>query len=167
VRRNIEVKCRCADLDAVRLRAEALGAHDAGVLRQCDTFFPSPHARLKLRDFGDGTAELISYRRPDTAAARGSDFVVCPVAAPADLAEALTYALGTAGVVRKTRRLYLHRATRIHLDEVDGLGTFVELETVITDQSDREGQAELDEIATALGLRVEDRVAVPYVELLR
>jgi predicted adenylyl cyclase CyaB len=69
--------------------------------------------------------------------------------------------------VRKTRRLYLHRATRIHLDEVDGLGTFVELETVITDQSDREGQAELDEIATALGLRVEDRVAVPYVELLR
>lgn len=167
MRRNIEVKCRCADLDAVRRRAEALGARDAGVLRQCDTFFPSPHARLKLRDFGDGTAELISYRRPDTTDARGSNFVVCPVTEPAQLAEALAYALGTAGVVRKTRRLYLHRATRIHLDDVEGLGTFVELETVITDQSDRDGHAELDEIAAALGLRVEDRVPVPYVELLR
>ena len=167
LRRNIEIKCRCADLALVRRRAEALGARDAGVLRQTDTFFEAAHARLKLRDFGDGTAELISYRRPDTPTARGSDFIVCPVSAPAALAEALAYALGVTGVVKKTRHLFLHRSTRIHLDEVDGLGTFVELETVMSGQSDQEGHAELDEIATALGLRAADRVPVPYVELLR
>ena len=166
-RRNIEIKCRCVDLDAVRRRAEALGARDAGVLRQTDTFFEAPHARLKLRDFGDGTAELISYRRPDTPAARGSDFIVCPVSAPAPLGEALAYALGVTSIVKKTRHLFLHRATRIHLDDVDGLGTFVELETVMSGQSDREGHAELDEIAAALGLGVADRVPVPYIELLR
>ena len=167
LRRNIEVKCRCADLALVRRRAEALGARDAGVLRQTDTFFEAPHARLKLRDFGDGTAELISYRRPDTPAARGSDFIVCPVSAPAPLAGALEYALGVTGVVKKTRHLLLHRSTRIHLDDVEGLGTFVELETVMSGQSDREGHAELEEIATALGLPAADRVPVPYVELLR
>ena len=166
VRRNLELKCRCTDLAAVRRRAEALGARDAGVLRQVDTFYEARHARLKLRDFGDGTAELISYRRPDTIEARGSDFIVCPVSSPALLADALSYALGVIGVVRKTRRLFLHRATRIHLDDVEGLGTFVELETVMSGQSAHDGQAELSEIADALGLDRDDAVPVPYVELL-
>jgi predicted adenylyl cyclase CyaB len=81
--------------------------------------------------------------------------------------EALAYALGVTGVVTKTRHLFLHRATRIHLDDVEGLGAFVELETVMSGQSDRDGHAELEEIAAALGLRPDDRVAIPYVELLR
>jgi predicted adenylyl cyclase CyaB len=100
------------------------------------------------------------------AAARGSDFHVCPVAEAAALEAALTHALGAAGVVRKRRHLYLHRRTRIHLDEVEGLGTFVELETVVEEQPDAEAQAELEAIAAALGLRREDAQALPYVELL-
>lgn len=96
-RRNIELKSRCSDLDAVRRRAEVLGARDAGMLRQRDTFFTARHARLKLRDFGDGRAELISYVRPDTAEARGSDYVICPVAQPDQLAAVLTHASGRRG----------------------------------------------------------------------
>jgi predicted adenylyl cyclase CyaB len=166
VGRNIEIKCRCADLRDVRRRAEALGARDAGVLAQVDTFFVAPRSRLKLRDFGDGRAELISYVRADRTEARASDYVVAPVADPEALARALTMALGTTGVVRKRRHLFLYKHTRIHLDDVQDLGSFVELETVLTDIGDDEGHRELQEVAAALGLHPDDHVAKPYVELL-
>ncbi len=167
-RRNIEIKTRCADLAPARRKAEALGARDAGVLHQRDTFFRAAQgARLKLRDFGDGRAELISYRRPDTPQARSSEYFVCPVAEPAALAAALGHVLDTVGVVTKRRHLFLYRHTRIHLDDVEGLGSFIELETVLSGQSDAEAHAELQQVAVALGLRPEDAVAEPYVELLR
>jgi adenylate cyclase, class 2 len=69
-------------------------------------------------------------------------------------------------VVTKKRHLFLHANTRIHLDEVEGLGTFVELETVLAGSSDAEGLAELERVAAALGLDRDDSVPVPYVELL-
>jgi adenylate cyclase class IV len=84
-RRNVEVKAQCNDLAVVRARAEGLGARDAGILHQRDTFFMAQHARLKLREFGDGRAELISYARPDVATARGSDYVLAPIDRPADV----------------------------------------------------------------------------------
>jgi adenylate cyclase class IV len=166
-RRNIELKCRCADLAAVRARAQHLGARDAGVLEHHDTFFEAPLGRLKLRDFGDGRAELISYRRPDTTEARGSDFFVYPVGDPVLLRAALAHALATGGTVRKRRHLFLYRHTRIHLDEVEGLGTFVELETVMAGQSEQEGHEELAHVAAALALKPEDAIPRPYVELLQ
>jgi predicted adenylyl cyclase CyaB len=136
------------------------------MLVQQDTFFAAPDARLKLRDFGDGRGELIGYRRPDVGNARGSEYFVCPVPDPARMLETLSFALPPTGVVRKRRHLFLREHTRIHLDDVEGLGTFVELETVMTGQSEAEAHAELREIAAALGLRAEDAVAQPYVELL-
>ena len=165
-RRNIELKCRCADLDEVRRRAKELGATDAGALQQHDVFFDAPLGRLKLRDFGDGRAELISYRRPDLREARGSDFFVYPVAEPAALRATLAHALPTGGTVRKRRHLFLYRRTRIHLDDVDGLGQFVELETVMSGQSESEAHAELRHVAAALSLKPEDAIPQPYVELM-
>jgi predicted adenylyl cyclase CyaB len=165
--RNLELKSRCADLDAVLRRAEALGARDAGVLVQCDVFFSAPGARLKLRALGDGRGELISYRRPDAVEVRASEYRVYETADPSGLTAVLRDALGEAGMVRKRRRLFLYRHTRIHLDEVEGLGTFVELETVMTGLTDEAGRAELDSVAAALALRPEDRVGEAYVDLLR
>ena len=136
------------------------------MLVQHDTFFDAPLGRLKLRDFGDGRAELISYRRPDTVEARGSDFFVFPVSDPTGLRATLAHALVTGGTVRKRRHLLLYRHTRIHLDDVEGLGPFVELETVMSGQSESEGHAELEYVAAALALKPEDSVPRPYVELL-
>jgi predicted adenylyl cyclase CyaB len=164
--RNLELKYRCPDLAAVRERALQLGASDEGVLDQKDVFFKAPAARLKLRDFGDGTAELISYRRPDRVEARASDYEIFPTVDPAGLALVLRHALGMSGVVRKDRHLFLYRNTRIHLDRVEGLGSFVELETVMCGQSLEEAQAEIDGVAAALGLEREARVAVAYIDLL-
>jgi predicted adenylyl cyclase CyaB len=166
-RRNIELKCRCRDLEQVRRRALALGAREAGPLQQRDTFFAGSLARLKLRELGSGQAELISYQREDVDGPRPSAYRVAPVEHASELAAVLEQALGTAGVVVKRRTLLLLRSTRIHLDVVEGLGAFVELETVLSGQPDAEGERELAEIASALGLEPADRVASPYVDLLR
>lgn len=166
-KRNIELKSRCEDIGAVTRAAEKLGARDMGVLHQRDTFFEAPKARLKLRELGDGTAELISYRRPDSVEARGSDYLIARIANPAELLAVLEHALGSTATVTKQRRLFLHANTRIHLDEVEGLGSFVELETVLSGQTDEQALAELAQVVSALALDDEDRVAIPYVELLR
>jgi predicted adenylyl cyclase CyaB len=165
-RRNIEIKCRCRNLEEVHRRALAIGAREAGLLEQRDTFFGGSRARLKLRELGAGRAELISYQRPDVAGPRASAYRVAPVAHAAELAAVLEQALGTAGGVAKRRTLLLLRSTRIHLDVVEGLGTFVELETVLSGQPDEDGERELAEIAAALGLEKTDQVASPYVDLL-
>jgi predicted adenylyl cyclase CyaB len=165
--RNIELKYRCEDLVAVRKSAEKLKARDLGHLLQTDTFFEAPHARLKLRNFGDGRAELIGYRRSDRPEARASDYFILPIENPAEFEAILEYALGISGVVKKSRHLFLVRHTRLHLDEVENLGSFVELETVISDQSEADAHAELHQVAAELGLRPENAVAQPYVDLLR
>jgi predicted adenylyl cyclase CyaB len=163
--RNLEVKARCADLETVRERAERLGARAAGTFRQRDTFFAAPHARLKLRVADHGAGELIAYRRDDAPRPRDSEYLVYATSEPAGLDAVLTHALGPAGVVEKRRRLYLYGHTRIHLDEVHGLGGFVELETVLAGQEEADARAELETVASALGLRPDDFVAGAYVDL--
>jgi len=164
--RNIELKVRCSDLDTVRRLALELGAVESGLLRQRDTFFHAPDARLKLREV-DGRGELIAYRRPDEPGAKTSQYLLFRTDSPASLVATLALALGTRGVVAKTRRLLLIRQTRIHLDEVERLGQFVELETVVADQSEEEARAQLQQIADALGLDRMQPVREAYVDLLR
>jgi predicted adenylyl cyclase CyaB len=168
--RNWELKARCPDADAVPARVSALDGRYLATLAQRDTYFHVVHGRLKLReitpDDGAPSAELIQYDRANRAEARGSNYVIAPVPDADALRIALTRALGVRAVVTKTRRLYLWRSTRIHLDRVDGLGAFLELETVITDQSDAEAAAELAAAATALGVRDEDRLSLSYVDLV-
>jgi predicted adenylyl cyclase CyaB len=165
--RNIEIKCRCDDLEGVRQKALALGAVEKGVLVQEDTFFKASYARLKLRVIEGGRAELISYRRPDITGSRGCDYVVCRVEDPRLLKETLAHALESDGMVRKRRRLLIWKDTRIHLDEVDGLGSFVELETVLSGRADREGREEMEEVAKGLGIAPTSAVPVPYLDLLK
>lgn len=164
--RNIEIKIRCNHLEAVVKRAERLGAKDMGLLLQQDTFFKASQARLKLRDFGNGKTELISYCRPNTPQARGSDYCIAPVTEPATLLSVLEQSLGISGTVKKKRQVFIYKNTRIHLDEVEGLGNFVELETVILNQSDEEALSELKAVALALDLDLKRGIPQPYVELL-
>ena len=166
--RNVEIKARIRDRAALDRAVAAIADGPAERLEQQDTFFDCPTGRLKLRRFADGSGELISYRRADADGPRESRFAKVPAPDPAALAELLADALGTAGVVRKRRDLYWHGQTRIHLDEVEGLGQFVELEVVLDDgQTAAEGEAIARELMTRLGIGEEDLVAVAYVDLLR
>jgi len=165
--RNIEIKARAADLRRLEEIAAALGGEGPVDIPQEDTFFLVPHGRLKLRRFADGTGELIQYDRPDTADPSPSDYVLSATSEPDTLREALARALGIRGVVRKVRRLYMIDRTRVHLDEVEGLGTFVELEVVLRDgESPAEGRRVAEELMSALHIREEDLIDEAYVDLL-
>jgi homotetrameric cytidine deaminase len=133
-RRNVELKAVDPDPARTLERALALGASDEGVLVQRDTYFRVGSGRLKLREEEPGEAHLISYVRPDDADVRVSSYRVVP--APEGTLEALTETLGVDVVVEKRRHLLLWETVRIHLDEVTGLGSFIELEAVAEDDSE-------------------------------
>src|SRR3954454_20947941 len=135
-RRNVELKARDPDPERSLERCVALGAEDRSELRQRDTYFAARRGRLKLREQQPGAAELIAYERADAAQARESRYRIAPVREPQALREALDAALGTVVVVDKRRRLLLWEGVRIHLDRVEGLGAFVELEGVAPAGSD-------------------------------
>ena len=167
--RNVEVKIRVDDLGAIRSRALALGAADHGSLHQVDTYFRTSSeggARLKLREHRPGRSELIAYRRPDTPGLRASDFHLVPVDDPTALRETLAHALGVVRQVAKTRHLLLLGRTRIHLDHVEGLGSFLELEVVLDDRDEIAlGEQEAEQLLAQLALADRPRIPGSYADL--
>ena len=164
--RNIEIKLRCDELDDVRQRALAANASDRGLLVQTDTFFRVAVGRLKLREINGTSAELIAYSRADVAGSKASDYVVAPVTEPATMLAALSAACGILRVVRKRRDLLLWRNVRIHLDRVEGLGNFVELESAVGDVDEATARLNLDECLNLLGLASAEVISVAYADLL-
>ena len=163
---NIEIKARITDPVRLCEAAQRLAGPPAAVLVQEDVFFHSPRGRLKLRIEGD-RGRLIAYDRPDTPGPRRCDYHIHEVAEPAALRAALEAALGVRGVVRKRRTLYLAGRTRIHVDHVDGLGDFLELEVVLAPgEPDAAGHAEADSLLRALGLADVPLIDRAYVDLL-
>ena len=123
--------------------------------------------RLKLREFGDGTAELIYYERPDKAGPKTSKYTRTQIADATSMRELLGQILETKAVVSKRREVFLVDSTRIHLDEVDNLGTFIELEVVLTkSQADSDGERIASDLMECLGVRQEDLIEQAYVDLL-
>src|SRR5215211_7543560 len=167
-RRNVELKARDPEPGRSLERCHALGAEDRGVLRQRDTYFTAARGRLKLREQEPGGAELIAYQRADDPRARESRYRIVPVPDPPALREALDAALGTVVVVDKRRRLFLWEGVRIHLDSVEGLGDFVELEGVAAEGSDLAREAELVErLRAELAIDPGAVEATGYADLLR
>jgi predicted adenylyl cyclase CyaB len=166
-RRNLELKARCADPRAAAAAATALGAIGQGTLVQTDTYFQVSQGRLKLREHENARAELIWYARSDSVEFRESDYHVVPVPNPAELKIVLESALGLRGQVRKRRELYLWHNVRIHLDQVEQLGAFIEFEAVLDEQNDEALSLErLDILARMLAVKDEDRIAQSYSDLL-
>jgi predicted adenylyl cyclase CyaB len=164
---NIEIKARVRDLAGLRARAEALSDTPVQVIPQEDTFFHTPKGRLKLRLLQPDQAQLVYYERPDQDGPKRSNYHIYATRDPQGLQTALRLALGVRGVVRKTRSLYLSGQTRIHLDDVEGLGQFMELEVVLQEgQSEAEGQAIAEELMTRLGVQKEDLLEGAYMDLL-
>lgn len=165
--RNVEVKARIDSVEAVLPRARALADGPEQRIEQDDTFFACAHGRLKLRDFGDGRGELIHYERADAEGPKLSDYVRAPTSDPAALRDALARAHGVLGRVRKSRLLLMAGATRIHLDRVEHLGDFMELEVVLRGgQTVAEGEAIAEALMAQLGVRDDQRLAGAYLDLL-
>lgn len=165
---NIEVKAILAD----PVRAEKIAARLAGappqIISQEDVFFRSEGARLKLRILGPDSGELIRYERANVPDARSSRYTIARTSDPHALLEILTASLGTVGIVRKIRRLYLVGQTRIHIDEVEGLGTFLELEVVLRPgQNEAEGRDIAGQLLAEFAIEPARLIGEAYVDLLR
>jgi len=165
--RNIEIKARIAGVQQMLPRAAALAGQPAVEILQDDTFFACTDGRLKLRAFSPERGELIFYRRANQQGPKESFYVLSPTASPDTLREALTLAWGQAGRVRKRRLLLMVGRTRVHLDEVEGLGDFLELEVVLRDDESAEaGEREAHELMAQLGVEPSQLISTAYVDLL-
>jgi predicted adenylyl cyclase CyaB len=164
---NIEIKARARDFDELRRRAASLSDTPCEIIPQEDTFFHTPAGRLKLRVLDPDRAQLVYYTRPDQSGPKRSDYHLYHTSDPENLKTALTLALGVRGVVNKTRYLYLVGQTRVHLDDVEGLGKFMELEVVMRpDQSDDEGQRIAEDLMQKLGILPTDLLDGAYMDMI-
>lgn len=165
--RNIEIKARVDDIEALKISAAAIADGGPTEIEQDDTFFRCDAGRLKLRVFADGTGELIFYRRANSHGPKESSYWLSPTTSPGSLRQALTLAYGELGRVRKRRTLYLAGRTRIHLDRVDQLGDFLELEVVLRiDEPADAGVREANTLMQRLSIRRDQLIESAYIDLL-
>lgn len=163
---NIEIKVRVTDPTRFRQVATKLSSSQK-TLHQEDTFFASPRGRLKLRCFADGTGELIYYERANEAGPKQSRYWISKTPDPGSLRLTLSNALGIVGVVRKTRELFWVGETRIHLDDVEGLGMFAELEVVMrAGQTIKDGTSIATKLMRELNINDADLVDCAYIDLI-
>jgi predicted adenylyl cyclase CyaB len=166
-RRNIELKAKLESLSAAREVARRLTGAAPEVELQTDTYFAAAIGRLKLRERKALPAQLVWYARPDGRESKPSDYLLAPVADAVLLKQALTAAYGVLVVVAKRREIYLHENVRIHLDQVSGLGDFLEFEAVLSpgDQDDA-GHAMLSALSRRFAIGPRHLVAESYSDRL-
>jgi predicted adenylyl cyclase CyaB len=165
---NIEFKAELADLESAHATARNLSGTAPEILRQTDVFFPCPHGRLKLRIFDVNHGELIFYERADAPGPRRSIYQIARTSDPNTLLKILQQVSGVSGTVEKVRSLYIVGQTRIHVDQVKGLGSFLEIEVVMKEkQSDTECLHIAQTLAKEFGIMENHLIHVAYVDLLR
>lgn len=163
---NVEVKARCANAERVRAVLRERGARFAGADHQVDTYFRVPEGRLKLRQ-GNIENALIYYRRPDAVGPKQSDVLLYPVERGAELRALLAAALGMLVTVDKQREIYYVGNVKCHIDDVQGLGSFVEIEAAGDEHADRDGLLkQCREYMEAFGICDADLVAGSYSDLI-
>jgi predicted adenylyl cyclase CyaB len=164
---NIEIKAILKNRPAAEAVAARLSGAGPVIFQQEDFFFNCDGARLKLRVFGQDRGELIRYERANVAETRRSTYLIARTTDPEVLLDILTSTLGRTGVVKKTRTLYLVGQTRVHLDQVEGLGGFLELEVVLQPgQSELEGKKIAAALLAEFGIDKQDLLAEAYFDLL-
>lgn|GEM_PF-138053 len=171
VARNIEIKARLHDIAGARDTARQLADGPPEVLDQVDYFFAAETGKLKLRTFTgeqpQRQGELIWYRRAEGREPRPSDYTIAPTSEPDAMLAILSAVLPAAGVVRKRRMVYLAGRTRIHLDEVEDLGTFLEFEVVMDEGEDEvAARGEARRLMEAFGIAEGDLLDRSYVDML-
>ena len=165
--KNIEIKAKVRNIEVLRSKIEDLYNIKAENIFQVDTFFNIEKGRLKLRTFSNTKGELIYYLRNNSAGPKRSDYFIYKTDNSEELKKLLEISLGIRGVVRKKRLLYLVENTRIHLDEVEELGSFLELEVVLNpEQNENEGKQIAKGFMRKLELDEKDLIDLAYIDLL-
>jgi adenylate cyclase class 2 len=131
---NVELKAELRDLPLARAICHAIKATPILTFTQTDTYFRVPHGRLKKRETQGEPCEYIFYDRPNRAGARVSQFTIYTEERAFERFGREPLPVWV--VVRKKRELYMHGNVRIHLDQVEGLGMFLEFEALVSRDHD-------------------------------
>jgi predicted adenylyl cyclase CyaB len=165
--RNVEIKARIPDLATIRAHVASLASGPGQTITQTDVFFAVPQGRLKVRAFPDGSGELIAYERADQPGPRESAYARAACQDARALSEVLSRVLAVRDVVTKQREVFVVGRTRVHLDQVERLGCFVELEVVLTqDEPAEQGHHEAQTLLQSLEIPSASLVAEAYIDLL-
>ncbi len=162
---NIEIKTRCAEPERIREILRSRGARFVGTDHQVDTYFRVPRGRLKLRE-GNIENALIFYQRPDQKGPKRSDVLMCAAVPGSGLKEVLSHSLGVEVIVDKQREIYFIENVKFHIDQVQGLGSFVEIEAIGTDANREDLLRYCSEYLELFGIRDADLVERSYSDLL-
>ena len=165
--RNIEIKARIENVALIAPQVAAMATEGPLEIAQDDTFFKCDTGRLKLRAFSNESGELIFYRRVNQSGPKESFYLRSPTSSPETLRESLSLAYGQIGRIRKYRTLFLVGRTRVHLDRVEGLGHFLELEVVLVDDEPTEsGIREASLLMDRLGIQPTQLIEGAYLDLM-
>lgn len=163
--RNLEIKARINDSASAERIAAEIGASFEGEFFQVDTYFNVKSGRLKLREFKSGVSELIFYNRIEDDFERWSDYEIAQLNEANDFKNLLVKALGVKVIVEKKRKVYTFKNARIHIDDVVGLGNFIEFE-VIYNGDEKQVENLMRFLIDKFGLKRESFVKVSYCDLL-
>jgi predicted adenylyl cyclase CyaB len=137
---NFEIKARYNDLDFVRAFLRKQNARYVGLDHQIDTYFKVRKGRLKLRQ-GNIENNLIYYERENIAGAKQSNVILVRTEPDSKIEQILLKLFDVLVVVDKKREIYFIDNVKFHIDEVKGLGSFIEIEAI-----DEDGTLGIDKI---------------------
>ena len=164
---NVEIKAKCNNADNIRNYLLANNADFKGIDEQTDTYFNVPNGRLKLRE-GKIENNLIYYERTNQRGPKNSHFQLVKVEDAKGLKEVLTKSMGVKSVVKKNREIFYIRNVKFHIDEVPGLGSFVEIEAgnILADLTREQLKEQCDFYMLKFEIIPEDLVDVSYSDLV-
>lgn len=160
---NIEIKARTQNLANLKEVAKSLATSYLGLDHQVDTYFQTTEGRFKLRESTIKGAYLIPYLRPDTAGPKKSDYAMISVTDGSKVRELFTKILGVIKIIKKQRDIYLIGNVRVHLDEVENLGTFLEFEAAYENPADESAEKnKVNQLLLKFGIKDSDLITHSY-----
>lgn len=164
---NIEIKASSKDPSKIRKVLKEKGSHFIGTDHQIDTYFKVDNGRLKLRE-GSIEKYLIYYQRQDKKGPKQSDVILYKTTPKSPLKNILTKALGVFKIVDKKREIYFIKNVKFHIDQVRGLGSFIEIEAI--DKTGKIGKEKLleqcNQYLKLFNVSQSDLISKSYSDLL-
>jgi len=164
---NVEIKATCKDPAFIRNYLLSNNAEFKGVDEQTDTYFNATDGRLKLRE-GNIENNLIFYKRTDQPGPKNSHFHLVKINDAKGLKEVLTKSMGIKVMVKKKREIYYIKNIKFHVDEVPGLGSFIEIEAgnILADLSQEDLKEQCEFYLREFGIKPEDLIDVSYSDMV-
>ncbi len=160
---NLELKIKLDSYDSIKKKLSKIKAEFVKTLKQKDVYYKINSGLLKLR-IENGSQSIIKYLRDEKGKDRFSNFEVLHFSS-GDAEKFFKDMYKVETIVEKKRQLFIFDNTRVHLDEVKGLGKFLELETLVLDGK-RDAQRRYNEIVRLLSLDRYESIRKSYRDLM-